>query len=351
MTDTDEPQHRTYHQPDPGDVELREPDQNEEGVFEIRMPVVTTGEVRNEGDDPFDREALEGMAEQYNSGQIPVFLDHGANPDLGGRYSATEKAGVWRDAEVETREADGEDQVVASAVLMDPDTLPAETGTLREMLSRVKSQIERGIPQSTSIGWQDDEDAPGGHDVWETSIVGIPADPRTTDDDVAVAAARDVLADADLDAEERERLVEEFRAAVMGPDAEGGNARDSVTDDNDNEPGGDADRDNTDDEQDEFDEREYRESMLEMQRQQTETLSALAESLRESDDEDDEEEEENEGDNDDEEEDEEDDDGGEQSADTDERTVEIDGEERSVSDLVEERQTALEELRANGPGS
>ena len=214
MTDTDDPQHRAYHQPDPDDVEVRDLDGND-GTFAVRMPIASTGEVRNEGDEPLTRDEIEGMAQQIEQRSIGVFLDHGSNMDVSGsRYSAVGKVGEWEASEVTERS--GTDVVEAEARLMDPETLPAAAGSVREALAAVKSQVERDIALSSSIGWRDDDAMAGGVDLLEASIVGIPADPRTTTQGAAVELAR--AAQAARDDADPEQLVAEFRTAVMGPD-------------------------------------------------------------------------------------------------------------------------------------
>lgn len=218
MTSYDEPKYRNYYQPDPDSVELREHD-GEEGMFSVRMPIATTGEVRNEGDDPLSNDEVSGMGQQIEGRAIGVFLDHGSNPDMAGsRYSAIEKVGEWADPETATRDADDETELVATARMMDPETLPDSTGRIREGLAALKEQAKRGLSLSSSIGWRDDESAPGGVDLMEVSIVGIPADPRTTSQDAAVSMARAVAADANLDDATAEQLVADFRAVVMGSD-------------------------------------------------------------------------------------------------------------------------------------
>jgi len=181
---TEQPQYRVYHQTDPDRVELRESD--EDDVFRVRMPIATTGEVRNDGDDPLSREEIQGMADQIEGRSISVFGDHGRNPDLAGsRYSAFEVLGEWEDAAVESRtypEDTADAELVATARLMDPETMSDATGMLREGLARLKAQAERGMSLSSSIGWRDDDSFAGGVDLMETSIVGIGADPRTTSD-------------------------------------------------------------------------------------------------------------------------------------------------------------------------
>ena len=210
MTDTTDPEYRSYTSPESEDIEVRQPE-DEDGVFDVRMPIATTGEVRNQGDEPLTRDELEGMARQIEERNIGVFLDHGGT-DLGGmeRYSAIEKIGEWRDAGVNTREADDESELVATARLMDPETLPNGVSSIREAIGAIKEQVQRGFSVSASIGWREDDAYPGGNDLMEASIVGIGADPRTTSDADAATVARAAV-DAGADPED---LIAEVRAAV-----------------------------------------------------------------------------------------------------------------------------------------
>jgi len=191
-------------------IHLRQPD-DEDGVFEVQMPIATTGEVRNEGDDPLTRAELVGMAEQINDRMVPVFPDHGNSGVAREPYSAMEKLGEWTDARVrEHGEGTDEYELVATARLMDPETLPAAARSVREMLAAIKEQVKRDMSLSSSIGWREDADYPGGVDLMEASIVGIGADPRTTADaEVGVVTRAAIVAGADPD-----DLLEQVRQAV-----------------------------------------------------------------------------------------------------------------------------------------
>lgn len=333
MTDPDEPQHRAYHQPDPSRVTVHDLD-GDDGTFAVRMPIVSSGEVRNENDGAFTRDELEGMAQQIEERGLSVFLDHGKSELGGSKYSAIGKVGEWTNPEVVGNNDSGEILVKADARLMDPETLPAATGTVREALATVKSQVERDMALSASIGWREDEDAPGGNDLMESSIVGIPADPRTTSDGAAGVVARAAV-EAGADPEQ---LVEEVQAVVMGSD-------DDTHDMTDEQSESGEEPDDTNEEEDGMDAQEYRETMLEIQQEQMDTLTEVAESIRPKD-------EEGEDDDEDDEDDEEEqvaDTDGEQNTEPDTaRTVEIDGEERAVEDVVAEHQDALQTLRENG---
>jgi len=205
MTDTTEPEYRTRHRSAAGATRLVDPTEGaDEGMMRVRMPIASTGDVRNEGDDPLTRSELRGMAKQINRGNIGVFPDHGRNMDTSGAaYSQLEKFGYWSDAEVDDeRAADGEDLLVATANMPDPETVPAATGKYRQALAVYKTQAEREVPMDASIGWRTDEDAPGGNDHMEVSIVGVGADPRTNTEQSAesgVVARAAVEAGADPD--------------------------------------------------------------------------------------------------------------------------------------------------------
>jgi len=347
MTDSQTPTYRShttpdtpksrYHEASGRSIELREDVEGEDGVFQIRMPIATTGEVRNQNDDPLTREELDGMAQQIGTGVVSVFPDHGKT-DIGGPtgYSIMEKGGEWEGAEVvSAQDAESEeDELVATARLMDPDTL--SDIPVRDMVGTIKELVKRDMSIPSSIGWKKDENAPGGNDLMEASMVGIGADPRTVSSggDAATVARAAVEAGAD-----REQLVATVREAVGGErDSE---ATQDMTDDDTGDDAG-----TTDDEQNAQDaDEEFREFMREQTEQQTEILQSLADALREDDEDDDEEEE---GDTDDDEEDEEDE---EQSADADASETDTD-EEQSVDEELTERvaelESMLDEARENG---
>lgn len=352
MTSTDdEVQHRRSYTPDPDYVELRDADDVGDGLLGIRMPLSSTTLARD--DKAFDTDRLEGWRDQINDGDVGVFLDHGMNHQVGGsRYSSTGKVGYWADAELEERGDDTD--LDATAVIMDPETLPAETGTLREALSVLKAQIDRGIPITASAGWNDDvgdRDVPGGSDLLEGSIVGIPADPRASTHDAVVAHARDALDDADLDDDTAEAIVADFRSALTDHDFDmtdhdidnladrtafdveqlremDEDALDALAatlderdaDDGDDDPDEPADAREGDKDDD------VGERLAELRDMNEEELNLLREMADDDDDDDD-------GD-------------GENAADTDdtdERSVTIDGEEMSASDALEALRDAVDD--------
>jgi hypothetical protein len=212
MPDTDDPTYRLRYRATGDDIRVREPEEVEGGedVFEVRLPIATTGQVRNDGDDPLTRDELNGMARQLKAREIGVFPAHGSDSMIAaGRYSPFEKLGVWAEASIDSREE--ENVLMATARMPDPETLPAATGEYRQALAILKEQAKRGIAQDASIGWRDDEDFQGGVDLMEASIVGIGADWRTnTGDEQAEVVARAAV-DAGADPE---ALIETVRSAV-----------------------------------------------------------------------------------------------------------------------------------------
>ncbi|AFH21542.1 hypothetical protein OSG_eHP3_00145, partial [environmental Halophage eHP-3] len=218
---------RSLHRPDPDRVTVRESDsdgdtdgEGDGDTFAVRMPVASTGEVRNEGDDPLTREEVDGMAQQIAESDIGVFPQHGSSNVVDAdRYSQFQRLGDWTDPEVQTRNG-AADLLMATAEMPDPDTVSEATGEYRQMLAIVKEQAERGIGINSSIGWADDEDAPGGVDLLEVSLVGIGADPRTnTEDEAAGLVARSAVA-AGADPDDLLARVERALAdATTGEDA------------------------------------------------------------------------------------------------------------------------------------
>jgi hypothetical protein len=212
MPDTDDATHRLRYRATGEDIRVREPEEvdSENDVFEVRLPIATTGQVRNDGDDPLTRSELNGMARQLREREIGVFPAHGGDTMIAaGRYSPFEKLGAWQDASIDARE--DENVLLATARMPDPETLPAATGEYRKALAILKEQAKRGIAQDASIGWRDDEDFQGGVDLMEASIVGIGADWRTNtgDEQAEVVARAAVEAGADPD-----ELVASVREAV-----------------------------------------------------------------------------------------------------------------------------------------
>jgi hypothetical protein len=206
---------------DAGEVEVREEVDDAGDMFEVRLPVASTGEVRNVDDDPLTRDELDGMARQINEGDVGVFPQHGNSRLIDGdRYSQFERLGNWRAADIETRAAeDGADLLTATARMPDPDTLPRGTREFRQMLTILKVQADRGIGIGASIGWSDDEDAPGGVDLMEVSVVGIGADPRTSTQSEDAGIVARAAVDAGVDPETLVETVRDYveDARPLGP--------------------------------------------------------------------------------------------------------------------------------------
>lgn len=167
-------------------IEVRE-DGDGDAMYRIRLPVSSTGSVRNDGDPAFDEARLEAFAEQIRNGAgaggaIAVHLDHGKAGLGNSRYSALGKIGRWESPTVE-REGDLS-LLYADAAIVDPDALDLEgpIGDVENALRWLKTQAEVGVPISASVGWSESggRDLPGDVDLQEISLVGIGADPNAT---------------------------------------------------------------------------------------------------------------------------------------------------------------------------
>jgi len=178
-TTHDSIEHRRVHEADPDAVSLRDVDAESDGTMRLRMPVSSTGEARD--GDAFSDDRLRGFAEQLREKRIPLFLDHGRGGPGETRYGQLRKVGYWDQPAIEER--DGASELMADAVLVDPDILDDEVGEVRSALAWLRAQAEAGLPIASSVGWSEstgDRELPGGADLLEISIVGIPSDPRTT---------------------------------------------------------------------------------------------------------------------------------------------------------------------------
>lgn len=198
QTDTQIERTRTWHA-DPERVRVEDA---EDGLFAIRMPLASTAEARDGR--ALGGDIIEGWRQQIEDEPLPLFLDHGFDGLSTHRYGALSKVGYWTDAEVVER--NGELELEASAVMADPDELDGDVGAITRCLRWLRTQAELGIPLASSAGWSEntgDRDVPGGYDLMEASIVGIPSDERTTTssaDPVAVARAVEAASE-DFDAE------------------------------------------------------------------------------------------------------------------------------------------------------
>jgi len=194
MPDDQTRQHRT-HDAAPETVRLVD-DDTDDGLFRVRMPITSTGEARDGV--AFERSKIEGFRDQIAGESVPAFLNHGRNPARP-RYGAGGKIGYLANPSLEGRE--GRTDLDADFVVLDPDSLPDDVGPVRGQLQMLRAQAEAGVPLACSIGWSDDtgdRDLPGGSDLLEVSVVGIPSDPNTTTagaDTEALARAVDTASD------------------------------------------------------------------------------------------------------------------------------------------------------------
>lgn len=158
---------------DPGDVEIKEPDdETADSRRKIRMPVSSTAQDRD--GDQFSEDGLEDLQQQFNDEKIPMFLDHGRG-SRGSYYGTLGIVGRWDAAEIEQEG----DIKVLYATGTPTDANPDADDAV--------DLIEDDMPVGASVGFRvldydgDRQDGYEFHksDLLETSLVGIPSNPET----------------------------------------------------------------------------------------------------------------------------------------------------------------------------
>lgn len=173
------PRH-TRHDPDPDRIDVRETvNEGDDAFLTVRMPVASTETARDQ--QAFSRDRLAGWRGQIENRQVPVFVDHGKNDDLGNaRYSALGKIGRLAGPDLNDRD-DGETDLESDLKIADPDALAeaGDTGDIEAALRYIAQQARLGL-LTASVGWSEeagDRDVPGdGSEILEASLVGIPSD-------------------------------------------------------------------------------------------------------------------------------------------------------------------------------
>lgn len=217
------------------DTDDEDDEDDELEVTMIRVPVSSTGKDRD--GDRFSETGLEHMVEQFRSGQVPLYANHGLDPETGWpEYRFEHQMGGWKDAEIE--EEDGTKVVFATAALS-PDNEQAQV---------LERQIENGIvPVSFSVGFMpqnsdtitNEEGEVTGrefheHDLFETSSVGVPSNTDATIAAQAQAHAKGAAAVAGIDDPEAiNRMARSIEAAVKSGEPLD-DPLDSVTNENGN---------------------------------------------------------------------------------------------------------------------
>lgn len=198
------------------DATITRDDGEEVDVKKIRVPVSSTGTDRD--GDQFSDDGLEHMVSQYKTGEVPMFPNHGLDPDTGwNEYRFEHMMGGWKDAEIEE---EGDQKIVYAIGALSPDSEEADT---------LERQIENGVvPVSFSVGFMpinadtrtNEEGEPVGrefheHDLFETSPVGIPSNPDATVANAARMAAKGAAVARGIDDPEAiEALAKEITAEV-----------------------------------------------------------------------------------------------------------------------------------------
>ena len=143
----------------------------------LTVPISSVSEDRD--GDSFSEKGLESMVEQLKEGTVPLFLDHGLSVETGFQeYRTSDIIGKWVDGEVR----DGE--VYGSVKLREDD----------ERVDELVSLIEQDMPVGFSVGFQPVDYQEGEHglifdeiDLFETSAVGVPANPDAVTAGLAIA--------------------------------------------------------------------------------------------------------------------------------------------------------------------
>ena len=176
----------------------------------LTVPISSVSEDRD--GDSFSEKGLESMVEQLKEGTVPLFLDHGLSVETGFQeYRTSDIIGKWVDGEVR----DGE--VYGSVELREDD----------ERVDELVSLIEQDMPVGFSVGFQPVDYQEGEHglifdeiDLFETSAVGVPANPDAVTAGLAIAkglSEKGVL-DKGFDAD---RFVKVFEKALKDNDISG----------------------------------------------------------------------------------------------------------------------------------
>lgn len=188
----------------PKNIEIRSvtkesDDGDEVEVTEIDVPVSSTGSDRD-GDKIADQ-GIEEMIQQYQSGTVGIWLDHGmpqdgsADPFTGmGMYPVLDSIGGWVDAYQEG-------EILRAIGHLEPENQLAEA---------LEDKLQKGVsPVGFSIGFivldaDERPDADEGFlfrsiDLIETSAVGIPSNPDAIVSDSAVSMAKSIANVTDYD--------------------------------------------------------------------------------------------------------------------------------------------------------
>lgn len=176
-------------------------DDNGTEVTHIEVPVSSPSEDRD--GDEFSEEGLDHQADQFRSGTVGMWLDHGLSPETSfADYRVLEQIGGWKDAEIR------EGELFATAALRPSSDEAKELETM----------LDEGVaPVGFSVGFivtDSTEKENGGVqfdkvDLLECSAVGIPSNPDAMVSDSAMAAAK-AVSDAggyDGEAEELARAI------------------------------------------------------------------------------------------------------------------------------------------------
>lgn len=160
-------------------------------VTYIRVPISSLGEDRD--GDHFNEAGLKSMADQLDTGLVPLYFDHGRAPgDWSGSYSVRDMVGGWVKGEVDA-------ETLFGTAMLEPGNADGEA------LAR---KISAGLPVGFSVGFipheltniLDEKNQPtykyefGMVDLLEVSAVGIPSNPDAVARSAALLLAKGLRA-------------------------------------------------------------------------------------------------------------------------------------------------------------
>lgn len=175
------------HVPQTQSVHLLESDEDDDeeetSGARIKVPLAST-DVNRDGH-KLTMDGVRDIAEQLQSGEVPLYMDHGLSKETGFReYTVEDMIGKWVDSEID------EDSGVVAGIAELEDSEKAET---------LISKLEQELPVGFSIGFIPNRETAvemddGGMkwndvDLLETSAVGIPSDPNAVAAGAMIAQA------------------------------------------------------------------------------------------------------------------------------------------------------------------
>jgi hypothetical protein len=180
---------------------------DDQDVTEIRVPVSSTA-IDRDGDQ-FTLDGLKAMKKKLDTGDVPIFLDHGRDEWGMPMYSVLDIIGGWKSGEIE-------DETLYAVGQLDPND---------ERAQRLDGKIRVGLPIGWSVGFMPTRASPklddaaeeiGGLDysdvdLYEISAVGIPSNPDGVTEALTLLSKNTGIAESEL----RKRFIRLLHDAVQ----------------------------------------------------------------------------------------------------------------------------------------